>query len=327
MDDTTQTQELQNESAVIRRAGRQAVLAFLESHSIFGSLRNSGKVVVFDTRIPIQLAFYALVEHDMLAAPLWDAKRCQFVGLLTVTDFIDLLLDFSAPSHHSDVSALATTSIGTIRKSFSTFQGVDSECNLKIACQLLLQHGCDFLPIVFPDDMRVLAVLSYTDILEHLVTHFREQRRLFDDTVMDLGIGTYQDLKTIAPTNTLAQALLKMKEHNLSALPVVDPTSNKVIGMYSRSDITFLTKATDAEDALRNLDLKISDIMATVRHDVNTPDNLRTCHKSHTLQAIFESFASLKFNRLVVVNDADVLVGIVSARDLVQYFLRDETVV
>jgi 5'-AMP-activated protein kinase regulatory gamma subunit len=26
-------------------------------------LRNSGKVVVFDTRIPIQLAFYALVEH------------------------------------------------------------------------------------------------------------------------------------------------------------------------------------------------------------------------------------------------------------------------
>jgi hypothetical protein len=53
----------QNEQAVVRRAGRQAVRHFLEQHTCFAVLRASGKVVVFDTRIPIQLAFYALVEH------------------------------------------------------------------------------------------------------------------------------------------------------------------------------------------------------------------------------------------------------------------------
>jgi hypothetical protein len=53
----------QNESAVIRKAGRQAIQSFLQSHPCFAVLRNSGKVVVFDIRIPIQLAFYALVEH------------------------------------------------------------------------------------------------------------------------------------------------------------------------------------------------------------------------------------------------------------------------
>jgi hypothetical protein len=57
------TQMMANELTVIRKAGRQAIRAFLESHNCFAVLRISGKVVVFDTRIPIQLAFYALVEH------------------------------------------------------------------------------------------------------------------------------------------------------------------------------------------------------------------------------------------------------------------------
>ena len=55
--------QLANESEVVRKAGRQAISAFLDSHNCFSVIRSSGKVVVFDTRIPIQLAFYALVEH------------------------------------------------------------------------------------------------------------------------------------------------------------------------------------------------------------------------------------------------------------------------
>ena len=54
---------LQNEREVVRSAGRQAIASFLESHNCFSVLRASGKVVVFDVNIPIQLAFYALVEH------------------------------------------------------------------------------------------------------------------------------------------------------------------------------------------------------------------------------------------------------------------------
>jgi 5'-AMP-activated protein kinase, regulatory gamma subunit len=57
------TLTLANEQEVVRKAGRQAISSFLDGHNCFSVLRNSGKVVVFDTRIPIQLAFYALVEH------------------------------------------------------------------------------------------------------------------------------------------------------------------------------------------------------------------------------------------------------------------------
>lgn len=290
---------------------------------------------------------------DMLAAPLWEPHQCQFVGLLTVTDFIDILRHYQATQQ--DVSLLATHSIGEILHLHnhdngsgggaaaattttgthpggggSTFPirrefcGADSNCSLKQACQQLLQSGMDFLPIVFADDMRVLCCLTYTNILEHLVTHFREQRRLFDDSIVDLGIGTYGDaLIATRHDETLSDALAKMHRHALSALPVLD-ANNKICGVYSRSDITFLTKATDAEDAVRNLNLPVSDVLLQQRVDVTTPDALRTCSPSHTLQAIFESFAQLRFNRLYVVDNDEHVLGVVSAKDLVQYFLSEE---
>jgi len=285
----------------------------------------------------------------MLAAPLWDPVKCQFVGLLTVTDFIDILRHYKATG--SDVSTLAVSSIAEILGSLAAstavssagaeqqrqltvlrpFQGADSTCTLQQACQQLLASGQDFLPIVFAEDMRVLACITYTNILEHLVTHFREQRRLFDDSITDLGIGSYgvgdgsdQPLVTVHPQQTLAEALQLMHQHGLSALPVVDD-NRKVVGVYSRSDITFLTKATDAQDAVRNLDLPLADILSQTRQDVTTPDALRTCSPSHTLQAIFESFAQLRFNRLYVVDAEERLLGVVSAKDLVAYFLSDST--
>lgn len=284
----------------------------------------------------------------MLSGPLWDPVKCQFVGLLTVTDFIDILLRFRVTG--KDVASLAVSSIAEILAQLAAeedaaagagagggagphhprspvlrpFQAASTDCSLRQACEELLRSGQDFLPVVFAADMRVLACVTYTNILEHLVTHFREQRRLFDDSVADLGIGTYGDeVVTVTPQQTLAEALQLMLASGLSALPVVEATTRKVVGVYSRADITFLTKATDAEDAVRNLDLPLSEILSQGRQDVTTPDALRTCSSVHTLQAIFESFAVQRFNRLCVVDAEERLLGVVSAKDLVQYFLSD----
>lgn len=318
---------LLREREVIREAGRAAISSFLESHTCYSVLRASGKVVVFDTRIPIQLAFYALVEHDMQAAPLWDPQIRQFVGLLTVTDFIDILRHFRTSS--SSVSTLSTRSIAQILVDptlsplikHRQFLAADANTSLKHACRLLHSNGIDYLPIILPDDLRVLAAVTYTNVLEHLVTHFREQRRLFDDSIFDLKIGTYENIVTATPSHTLADTLHLLSTHSLSAIPIIDPQTQKVIDVYSRSDITFLATASDAEDAIRNLNLTLGDILLQQRTDVTTPDRLHTCSKHHTLQSIFEYFAQLKFNRLIVTDEGGKCIGVVSARDLVKYFV------
>mmetsp|Transcript_2958 Transcript_2958/g.6395 ORF Transcript_2958/g.6395 Transcript_2958/m.6395 type:complete len:368 (-) Transcript_2958:220-1323(-) len=339
------------EREVVRNTGRQAIAAFLESQTCYSVLRTSGKVVVFDTRIPIQLAFYALVEHDMQAAPLWDPNKCEFVGILTVTDFIDVLRYYRETG--TDVATLATRSIADIladegilstvlkkvvparhactkgsgkmnynADQHSYFLAVDADATLDRACHLLHDQGLDFLPVMLPSDMRVLATVNYTCVLEHLVGNFREQRRLFEDTIFDLGIGTYGDDVVVAHSQqTLHEVLRTLHVNGLSAVPVVDEQTKKIRGVYSRSDITFLTKASDAEDAVSNLNLTLDVLMAQQRTDVTTPDALHTCSTRHSLQSVFEYFAQWKFNRLIVVDEEERVVGVVSARDLVAYFL------
>jgi len=336
---------LLHEREVVREAGRLAISSFLDKAACFEILRASGKVVVFDTRIPIQLAFYALVEHDMQAAPLWDRQIRQFVGLLTVTDFIDILRHHRSEQSTvpASVSSLSTRSIAQILadpvlrkhvKHGGKFLAADATTSLKHACALLHSNDLDFLPVMLPDDVRVLATVTYTNVLEHLVAHFREQRRLFDDSVFDLGIGTYQDIVTATPEDTLTETLDKLARHDLSAVPIVDASTQKVLDVYSRSDITFLASAMDAEDAVSNLNKTLGDMTvrmasavertgtrANLVESVSTPDRLHTCSKHHTLQSIFEYFAQLKFNRLIVTDEEGRCVGVVSARDLVKYFL------
>ena len=284
----------------------------------------------------------------MQAAPLWDPKKCQFVGILTVTDFIDVLRYYRQTG--SDVNTLAERSIADVladedilntmlkknpprryasangegrgTDQHSSFLSVDADANLDRACHLLHDQTMDFLPVMLPSDMRVLATITYTCILEHLVSNFREQRRLFDDTIYDLGIGTYGEEVVVAyPHQTLHEVLHTLHQHGLSAVPVIDSETKKIKGVYSRSDITFLTKASDAEDAVSNLNLTLDVLMAQQRTDVTTPDALHTCSTRHTLQYVFEYFAQWKFNRLICVDEEERVVGVVSARDLVAYFL------
>lgn len=51
----------------------------------------SAKLVVFDTQLQVKKAFFALESNGVRAAPLWDSAQQQFVGMLTISDFIQML--------------------------------------------------------------------------------------------------------------------------------------------------------------------------------------------------------------------------------------------
>ena len=186
----------------------------------------------------------------------------------------------------------------------------------------------------------MLACITYTTILEYLVTHFREQRRLFDDSIYDLNIGTYENIVTVKAEQPLRDVLSVIESRGLSAVPgevflnvpfhlhclfmhvphtthphspVVDD-AGVVVNVYSASDITFLATATDADSAVSNLSLSLGSILSQQRSDVSTHDRLYTCSRNSTLQSVFEIFASVKFNRLICVNEEGRCNGIMSGK-------------
>jgi predicted transcriptional regulator len=70
---------------------RRVSLRIMRDNSVFDILPLSGKVVVFDSCLPVRHALRAMAENDTKSAPIWDSKKGAFIGLMTVTDFAHIL--------------------------------------------------------------------------------------------------------------------------------------------------------------------------------------------------------------------------------------------
>ncbi len=70
------TVELQPDySAAAAEAGRATLADLLRSTRVYDVMPESCKVVVFDTSIPVRLAFFALLEHGAGFEALWGPRR------------------------------------------------------------------------------------------------------------------------------------------------------------------------------------------------------------------------------------------------------------
>ena len=64
----------------------------LEEKTCYDILPLSYKVIFFDQSLLVKKALTALLQNSVQSAPVWDTSEHQFVGMLTVTDFIQLIL-------------------------------------------------------------------------------------------------------------------------------------------------------------------------------------------------------------------------------------------
>ena len=111
--------------------------------------------------------------------------------------------------------------------------------------------------------------------------------------------GMIIDPVTLTPDQPLSEALALMEQHNISGLPVVEPSNKKVVGVLTHRDVRFET----------NLSLKVSELMT---RDVITakehlpPEECRRLLHQHRIE------------KLIVVDDGGYLVGLITIKDLMK---------
>lgn len=71
--------------------GKKSISTFLKSVTCYRLAPKSGKVVVFDSAVPLRFVYYALVEHDLPSAPLFDSQLQKLTGMVTLSDFVNVL--------------------------------------------------------------------------------------------------------------------------------------------------------------------------------------------------------------------------------------------
>ncbi|XP_057191794.1 5'-AMP-activated protein kinase subunit gamma-3b isoform X3 [Triplophysa rosa] len=248
MDPLTESPSMEDEGLTMKRTGPlqdpdlDVYAKFFMSHCCYDAIPTSSKLVIFDTTLQVKKAFFALVANGVRAAPLWDNKLQCFVGMLTITDFINILHRYYK-SPMVQIYELEEHKIETWREvylqcSLKSLVSITPESSLFEAIYSLLKHKIHRLPVIDPESGNVLHILTHKRILKflHIFGSMIPKPQFLQKRIEEVEIGTFKSIATVRETETVYDALSIFVERRVSALPVVNE-QGKVVALYSRFDV------------------------------------------------------------------------------------------
>ncbi|XP_033181668.1 5'-AMP-activated protein kinase subunit gamma-2-like isoform X2 [Mastacembelus armatus] len=323
---------------------RDIYMRFMKCHKCYDIVPTSSKLVVFDTTLQVKKAFFALVANGVRAAPLWESKNQSFVGMLTITDFINILTRYYK-SPMVQIYELEEHKIETwrelyLQETFKPLVHISPDASIFEAVHSLIKNKIHRLPVLDPLSGNALYILTHKRILKFLqlfvslpirpqhceldhsdvaVYHFLSvycqvcempMPAFMKRPLEELGVGTYSNIAYVHPDTPLIAALTVFTRRRVSALPVVD-CNGKVVDIYSKFDVINLA----AEKTYNNLDVTVTQAL---RHRSQYFEGVMKCNKLETLETIVDRIVKAEVHRLVVVDDESRIVGIVSLSDILQ---------
>ncbi|NXW31738.1 AAKG2 kinase, partial [Phaetusa simplex] len=290
---------------------------FMRSHKCYDIVPTSSKLVVFDTTLQVKKAFFALVANGVRAAPLWESKKQSFVGMLTITDFINILHRYYK-SPMVQIYELEEHKIETwrelyLQETFKPLVNISPDASLFDAVYSLIKNKIHRLPVIDPVSGNALYILTHKRILKFLQLFMSEMPKpaFMKKNLDELGIGTYHNIAFIHPDTPIIKALNIFVERRISALPVVDESGVCVMCLGA----FFPPQNLAAEKTYNNLDITVTQAL---QHRSQYFEGVVKCSMLETLETIVDRIVKAEVHRLVVVNEADSIVGIISLSDILQ---------
>ena len=252
-------------------------------------------------------------------APVWDSTRRKYVGLLSVSDFLDILL---ATANEADRTVFLSLSQQRLcdwaefkrrrGTSISRLLCISPESTLHEAVRQLLNYRVHRLCVV----QLALADTILRILTNHGILRFLRQccPQMASVSVRDLGIGVFSNLLTLTYQTPIARAMEMLSMYRVNSIPVVDG-AGRPVDVYSRSDVRYL--AMDA--AWTNLDTNIEQALSPHQHGRTLP----LCTRDDTLQTVAGLLIACNKHSLICVHPATgVVEGVVSLTDIFSFILN-----
>lgn len=296
----------------------QIFVKFFRFHKCYDLIPTSAKLVVFDTQLLVKKAFYALVYNGVRAAPLWDSQKQQFVGMLTITDFIKILqMYYTSPN--SSMDQLEEHKLDTWRNvllnQVMPLVSIGPDASLYDAIKILIHNRIHRLPVIDPMTGNVLYILTHKRILRFLFLYVNELPKpsYMHKKLKDLKIGTYDNIETADENTSIITALKKFVERRVSALPLVD-AEGRLVDIYAKFDVINLA----AEKTYNDLDVSLR---KANEHRNEWFEGVQKCTLDETLYTVMERIVRAEVHRLVVTDDNQKVIGIISLSDILLYLV------
>lgn len=206
------------------------------------------------------------------------------------------------------------------------FQTVDAEDSVFQLCGILHRLSADFVPVIDPDEGNLVSILGYLDLVHLLHEASRQYPQFFSATIQQLGIGTFTDVVTAPHTALLFDVIELIEDRNLSGIPVTNELG-QVVGLYHKSDVSFITKAVDPDSAILSLHtlqvgeaLRMQQMRIDETGSILSEQTLCTCSFTDALSTVLDTMMRAQVTRVICVDGSGRCQGVVSIRDIVLYY-------
>jgi len=197
-----------------------------------------------------------LTDHGkgIVSAPLWDSKTSTFAGLLTVSDYINLIQYYwQNPDALGQIDQFKLNSLREIERAI----GVNTIETVSIhplrplyeACTRMLQARARRIPLVDVDDETqremVVSLVTQYRILKFVSVNVKETAML-RKPLRELKIGTYDDLATAHMETPVMDVIHQLVKRNISCVPILDKDGT-LLNVFEAVDVIVLIKGSDYE--------------------------------------------------------------------------------
>ncbi|KAI8529304.1 hypothetical protein RHMOL_Rhmol12G0214900 [Rhododendron molle] len=322
---------------------RRRLCMHLASRKIDELIPNSGKVFILDAEMAVKEAFHVMHKQGLAVVPIWDSNRRQISAMMTVSDFILILMEL-----HRNYAMLADEQLevhtifawkegkhqpngevgGAAQLMFGRpLIGAGPDESLRDVAMKILDYKISTIPIIEESYPLLLHVACLGGILKYMCRHFKnnlDYLPLLQHPVGSLSLGTWTSgvggarrLLALRPNDTLGSALNLLLRENISSIPIVDGDGS-LINIYSRSDITSLAK----DDAYTRIRLD-QPVISQVLELADGSNRYHTCTRSDPLYVVMERLSDPVVRRLIVIDAGSQHVeGIITLSDVFRFILN-----
>ncbi|TPX46773.1 hypothetical protein SeLEV6574_g03050 [Synchytrium endobioticum] len=292
----------------------------LTNTSCYDVLSVSYKVICFDTSLPVKKALAALLSHGVESAPLWDSIKQCFAGMLTVSDFIHLIMYYyKRSSYDAAIEEVEQLEIRTLREIEAKVgvlppgMYIHPARTLYEAGSLLLKHGVHRIALLdrAGESETMVGIITQFQVLKYIAANYPHSENLFK-TIAEIKIGVYQPLITARATTPLIEVLETFVEKRVSAMPIVDEDDN-IVDVYEKHDVLMLAR----EGQYYDLEVPVGEALQGRGSEF---EGIHTCTMQDTVGALLETIRTANVHRFLVV-DGTKLLGIIALSDLLRIFI------
>ena len=244
--------------------------------------------------------------HNFRRLPLTDAGTKKLLGIVTVTDVIDLMgggnrFNLVANKHKGNLLSVFNDEIRTIAT--ENVDGLSPSATIREAAEKLIETGHGSFPIV-NDDNTLAGIVTEYDIMKVLASEKSEK--------MVCDVMT-KDPQVVTPDVPLCKVTRLMVTHGFRRLPVVK--DNFLIGIITATDIMkYLGGGKVFADMEQG---KADEILMIPVREIMTAADIKTVTSATTLNEAAKMMIEYGIGVFPVL-DGDELNGIVTEFDLVK---------